>query len=251
MLNLKVLSKAPLQAAFILIFLAGCKTSMVLDSSDKVLYPIAAGQPVDSTIMAYYHPYKVSLDSQMKRVIAVSAIEIVKGRPEGPLNNLMADALYSTGKLKNIDFDVAYTNYGGLRVPLPKGDVPLYRVFELMPFENLLTTVTFKGSDMQLFLDYIAAGGGDPVSGVRFKIKNKKASDVLINGQPLDLRKDYTVLTSDYMANGGDGGEIFFKAIDRKTYEVKLRDALQLYLEQQSQQGKILNPVNDGRISLE
>jgi hypothetical protein len=53
------------------------------------------------------------------------------------------------------------------------------------------------------------------------------------------------------MANGGDGGEIFFKSKDRETYEIKLRDALLLYLETQTKAGKILNPVNDGRITIE
>ncbi|NEU07423.1 hypothetical protein GZH53_03765 [Flavihumibacter sp. R14] len=258
MLNIKTIrvirffSKKPLLAAAgILIVLSGCKTRLVLNSSEKTLYPISSEQPIDSNILAFYLPYKLKLDSQMKRVVAISEIEIVKGRPEGPLNNLMADAMYSTGRAKDIAFDVAYTNYGGLRVQLPKGEIPLYRVFELMPFENLLTTVKFKGSDMQLFLDYIAAGGGDPLAGVRFKIKEKKAVDVVINGQPLDLNQDYTVLTSDYMANGGDGGEIFFKSTDRKTYEIKLRDALLIYLEKQTKEGKTLNPVNDGRIRVE
>lgn len=238
-------------ATVTLSFLSGCRSKMVLSSSEKTLYPVTADQPKDSAILAYYLPYKAHLDSQMNKVVAVSAIEIVKGRPEGPLNNLMADAMYSTGKLNNIPFDVAYTNYGGLRIPLPKGDIPLYKVFELMPFENLITTVKFSGADMQAFFDYVAAGGGDPVSGATFKIKDKKAAGVMINGQPLDVNKEYTLLTSDYMANGGDGGEIFFKATGKKTYEIKLRDALLIYLEQQTKVGKILNPVNDGRITVE
>lgn len=229
----------------------GCKSRLALTSSEKTLYSISASQEKDSSILAYYRPYKTKLDSQMNRVIAVSAVEIVKGRPEGPLNNFMADAMYATGKLKNIPFDVAYTNYGGLRTSLPKGDIPLYRVFELMPFENLITTVKFSGADMQLFFDYVAAGGGDPISGATFTIKDKKATKVKINGEPLEFAKTYTLLTSDYMANGGDGGEIFSKASGRQTYEIKLRDALMIYMEQQTKAGKLLNPVNDGRISVE
>ena len=235
----------------VLLVFPGCKTRMALRSSEKALYPITADQPKDSNILAYYLPYKLKLDSQMKKVVAVSDIEIVKGRPEGPLNNFMADAMYATGKLKNIPFDVAYTNYGGLRTPLPKGDIPLFKVFELMPFENLITTVKFSGADMQSFFDYVAASGGDPISGARFIIKDSKALNVTINGQPLDRNKSYTLLTSDYMANGGDGGAIFFKSTDRKTYEIKLRDALLIYMEQHSMEGKHLNPVSDGRISVE
>ena len=159
--------------------------------------------------------------------------------------------MFTAGKLKNIPFDVAYTNYGGLRVTLPKGNIILSNVFELMPFENLMVTVRFSGADMQQFFDYVAAGGGDPISGARFIIKDKKAVNVMIEGQPLNPEKEYVLLTSDYMANGGDGGKIFSKATGRETYEIKLRDALLIYIEQQTKEGKILNPVNDGRISVE
>ncbi len=238
-------------ALFSLLFATACSPKLQLASSEKALLPITQDQPKDSAILAYYKPYKMHLDSQMNDIIAVSAIEIVKGRPEGPLNNLMADAMYDTGKLKNISFDVAYTNYGGLRISLPKGNIPLYKVYELMPFENIFTTVKFSGSDMQSFFDYIAEDGGDPISGATFKIKDKKAIDIKINDQPFDLQKEYILLTSDYMANGGDGGIIFAKARDRKEYNVKLRDAMLNYLQQQTKAGKIINPQNDGRITVE
>lgn len=239
---------------FLFVLLLGstaCSPKLRLSSSEKALYPISADQPKDPAILAYYLPYKARLDSQMNEVLAVSAIEIVKGKPEAPLNNLMADAMFETGKLKNIPFDMAYTNYGGLRIPLPKGNIPLYKVFELMPFENILTTVKFKGADMQDFFDYIAANGGDPISGATFKIRNKKAADILINGLPLDANKIYTVLTSDYMANAGDGASIFSRSTDKIEYDTRLRDAVIIYLKMQSSAGKIINPKKDGRITVE
>lgn len=238
-------------AGYLLLFLiAACSPKLQLNSSEKALYPISAGQPKDQKILEYYLPYKIRLDSLMNEVIAVSDIAIVKGRPEGPLNNLMADAMYEAGKSKNIAFDMAYTNYGGLRVPLPKGNIALFNVFELMPFENLITTVKFSGRDMQAFFDYIAAGGGDPISGATFKISDKKAIDVKIGGLPLDLNKSYTVLTSDYMANGGDGGIIFSRSTDRENHDIKLRDAIIQYLKKRTGAGKTINPTNDGRIAI-
>ena len=120
-----------------------------------------------------------------------------------------------------------------------------------MPFENRLVAVTFNGTDMQLFLDYIAEMSGDPVSGIRFKIKNKKAVDIFINGEPFNNNKEYVVLTSDYMANQGDGGYIFAKAYNRQEYQIKLRDTNLEYLKQQNQAGKTINPQLDGRITLD
>lgn len=235
----------------LLAVLWACSPKLQLAGSDKALYPVSPELPKDKAITDYYFPYKLRLDSMMNEIVAVSAIEISKGRPEGPLNNLMADAMADGGKSRNIPFDIAYTNYGGLRIPLPKGNIPLYKVFELMPFENFITTVRFSGTDMKSFFDYIAASGGDPISGASFKISNKKAIDIKINGRPLDLTKSYTVLTSDYMANGGDGGAIFLKSTDKREYDIKLRDALLAYLRKQNKAGVILNPTNDGRITVE
>ncbi|HEY1009716.1 MAG: 5'-nucleotidase C-terminal domain-containing protein [Daejeonella sp.] len=245
------LAKRNLLAYLIILGMFSCSPKLRLTGSEKNQYPISSDRPKDEKIIEYYLPYKKRVDSLLNGIIAVSAVEIVKSRPEGPLNNLMADAMFAAGKSRNIDFDLAYTNYGGLRVPLPKGNIPLFKVYELMPFENLITTVKFSGPDMLSFFDYMAAMGGDPISGASYIIRNKKAADIKINGQAFDPARSYTVLTSDYMANGGDGGEIFLKSTDRKEYDLKLRDALIIYLQHQTNEGRMLNPQRDGRIKVE
>jgi predicted transcriptional regulator len=52
------------------------------------------------------------------------------------------------------------------------------------------------------------------------------------------------------MANGGDGGAIFTRLIQRENLDFKLRDAILQYLEKLKKAGKTLNPVNDGRIRI-
>lgn len=232
------------------LFLGACSQQLYLSKTEKQLYPVTSEIKSDSAMEVFVSPYRQKLDSVMNHVVAVSTKEIQKDRPEGPLNNFFADAMYESGKHWNLKFDFAYTNYGGLRIPLPKGNIYRYKVFELMPFENAVTLMTFKGDDIQAFFDFIAAGGGDPISGASFVIDGKKAIDIKINGQAFDRTKSYTVLTSDYMANGGDGGAIFNRGFDRKDTTYKLRDALLLYLEKKQKAGEKLNPVNDGRIKI-
>jgi len=233
-----------------LIFSQSCKPKYQVVNLEKKLYPVSNEYPSDSSVLIFYKPYKLKLDSIMNNVVGFSDIEIQKEKPEGPLNNFFADAMYSSAKDKGIAFDVAYTNYGGLRTSLPKGEIPKYKIFELMPFENAMTTVKFKGEDMQKFFDFVARNGGDAISGACFTINNEKAIDITINGVPFNSTKEYTVLTSDYMANGGDGGEIFTKSLETRNYNYKLRDALLDYLEQLKEAGKTLNPVKDGRIKI-
>lgn len=230
--------------------LASCSPKLQLTETKKQLYPITGNTTSDTAISAFYKPYKLKLDSIMNDVVAVSTKEIQKSQPEGPLNNFFADAMYESAKDWNVKFDFAYTNYGGLRIPLPKGNIYRYKIFELMPFENAFTLVTFKGEDIKAFFNYIAEGGGDPISGAKFTISDKKATDITINGVAFDITKNYTVLTSDYMANGGDGGAIFNRAIARKDLTYKLRDALFQYLEKKQKAGETLNPVKDGRITI-
>lgn len=243
--------KSVLNICFIAsLFLGACSRQLHVNKTEKQLYPITAELKPDSIMEAFMSPYRQKLDSVMNDVVAVSTKEISKDRPEGLLNNFFADAMYQSGKDWGLKFDFAYTNYGGLRVPLPKGNIYRYKIFELMPFENAVTLVTFNGEDTQAFFDFIAAGGGDPISGAGFVIDGKKAVDIRINGEPFDSTKNYTVLTSDYMANGGDGGAIFNKGIGRINSTYKLRDALFLFLDKQQKAGEKLNPMNDGRIKI-
>jgi 2',3'-cyclic-nucleotide 2'-phosphodiesterase (5'-nucleotidase family) len=234
----------------IIAFLAACSPKMQLGKTEKNLYPISAEMPKDSAILAFYLPYKLKLDSIMNDIVAVSTKEMKKGTPEGTLNNFFADAMFDSAKDRGIKFDMVYTNLDGLRISLPEGNIYRYKIFELMPFENAFVTVKFKGEDMQSFFDYIANNGGDPISGARFTIDNKKAVDITIDGKPFDINKNYVVLTSDYMVNGGDGGVIFNKNIERKDLDYKLRDSILDYLAKLKKEGKKLNPMIDGRIKI-
>lgn len=227
-----------------------CSPKLKVAQSKAQLYPISANLPADSALETLISPYRKTLDATMHDVVALSAVEIQKGRPEAPLNNLFADAMFFSGKKWGLNFDIAYTNYGGLRISLPKGEIHRYQVFELMPFENMLALVTFSGKDMQAFFDFMAQTGGEPISGASYTISGKKATDIKVNGQILDANKNYTVLTSDYMANGGDGGVIFSKALKRDDTPYKLRDALFLYLDYFKNNGIQLNPLADGRIKI-
>src|SRR5690606_38021355 len=115
--------------------LGACSRQLHVNKTEKKLYTITAELKSDYTMEAFVSPYRQKLDSVMNDVVAVSTKEISKGRPEGLLNNFFADAMYQSGKDWDLKFDFAYTNYGGLRVPLPKGNIYRYKIFELMPFE--------------------------------------------------------------------------------------------------------------------
>lgn len=231
----------------LLISLSACSPKLHLTSNNASLYTIK-GLPVDSAVLSLYKPYKLSIDSQMNAVIGVAAVNLERKRPEGLLNNLVADIMYQEGRRQNLSFDFVHTNFFGLRNSIAAGPIKAFKVYELMPFENYFVTVTLKGTDVQELFNYIAALNGDPVSGARFKIRDAKAVDIQINGATFDPSRDYTILTIDYLANGGDKAEVYTRGIKRFDTSYRLRDAILTYIKQQQTQGKAITSKMDNRI---
>ena len=76
-------------------------------------------------------------------------------------------------------------------------------------------------------------------------IENSLPVNVKINGSPLDVSKEYTVLTSDYLANGGDSMFFFKDPVRRNAVGIKLRDAiLEFMVEQQEKNIKITSELD-------
>lgn len=241
---LSVKNSCKISMLLLLALLEACSPKLQLAETQNQEYPIKADQPQDSSVLAYVQPYKIKLDSMMNRVIGNSTEVIDKGNPKGLLNNFVCDATAEIARKNSIKFDFVIMNTGGLRGDLPKGDIHVGDVFGVMPFENALSTVNYSGVQIQKIADWAASKNGQPVSGIRFIISNDKATEIMIRGKAIDPQKTYTVLTSDYLAGGGDDSP-FASGKNRKDYTLKIRDVLIQYIEQQ----KTLNPESDGRIS--
>jgi len=145
--------------------------------------------------------------------------------------------------------DVAFINYGGIRLTqLPAGNVTRGKIFEMMPFDNILVLQRLKGRELQQFLDLIAARGGWPVAGMSMQIKDKKAINVLVAGKPIDPDAVYGVLNSDFVANGGDNADIL-KVLPRETRGYLMRDAIIDYIQKLKSQGKNISARVENRVT--
>jgi 2',3'-cyclic-nucleotide 2'-phosphodiesterase (5'-nucleotidase family) len=240
----------------VLSLLYACSSGYKVVKSGRTDYSINKEIVADSAIIKTYLPYKVKMDAEMNRVIGRSAMLMSKKSsdtlPESLLSNFFADAVMQQAlKLDPaIDFAMPSTK-GGLRVDLPEGDITVSNIFELMPFENQLFVFTLKGSDVQRLMDFIALSNGQPVAQFKMKISGKKPDDVWINGKKFDVSKNYRVLTTDYISGGGDGAQGFENPIDKKSLELKVRDALLNFVKETEAAGKMINSKLDGRITKE
>lgn len=187
-----------------------------------------ASYPVDVKTAAIIEPYKLKLEETMNEVIGYNEVEMTKGKPQSSLTNWFADALLDEAqKLVSDPLDFAVQNYGGIRIPvLSAGDVTVNKIYELMPFDNIMFVLELKGEVVQMLFDKMAESGGWPVSrNVYFEIAYGKAKNIKIKGEPLDINKIYYAAIPDYVAQGGDNA-VFLKDAKSHNTEALIRDML-------------------------
>lgn len=235
---------------FVTLFLVSCRSHFEITKKETNQYKFTdtTFATVDSTIAKELDPYRAELNKTMSEVLAVSTTKMERGLPESRLGNFLADACMSATEAKGMKADFAMFNNGGLRRGLPEGQITRGDIFELMPFENELVILTISGRDVKKISNFIASKGGEPVSGIRLNIKDSLATDVFIDDIAYDSTKTYRVLTSDYLANGGDSYTFFLDAV-RESVSLKVRDAIIFYLQEESKKNKKITVELDGRIT--
>lgn len=238
-------------SAFLSLVACSHKTTIAKIAESHV---IINNSKIDSAIFKSILPYKKTHDEQMQTVIAKSEDVLVKADVESTLGNFFCDAvIYETKKLLGKDssmLDVAIFNKGGLRNSLPKGNITIGNVFELMPFENEVVLLKLSGAQFKDMCFKIVEKGGIPIGGMRLIMKGTLPTDIFVNGKPFDETKEYWVVTSDYLANGGDSYNFFKDALDRKNMNVLLRSMIINYCNAITKLNQSIIPKLDGRIQL-
>ncbi len=192
-------------------------------------------------------PFADSVHANMNVIIAEAEIALDKKQPESTLGNLLVDILHKAAIEEYVtQVDASVLNYGSIRLnTLPKALITRGKVFELMPFDNLIVLQKLKGNILHQLLDHIAFKKGWPVSGITMQIRNNVATSILINSAPLDENKTYTVALLDYVANGGDDAAML-RGIAQENNGYLFRDAILQYMINQQQQGnKISSQINN------
>ena len=177
---------------------------------NRTVYDVQSTE-VDSSVYYTILPYKTELDQQMNTVLCYSSQHMKKSKPESLLGNWTADVcLEIAQELYHDDIDLSFFNTGGLRSALPQGDISKRDLFKLMPFENELVVLELNQAEMLDLKLYFNITKGQPIS---------FADDFTLNDSL------FLVLTTDYLANGGDKMR-FFKDKKQHKVDIKMRDAL-------------------------
>ncbi|HEU4724456.1 MAG TPA: bifunctional UDP-sugar hydrolase/5'-nucleotidase [Candidatus Eisenbacteria bacterium] len=160
---------------------------------------------------------------------------------DAPLGNFVSDVLR-----ERADADLAVMNAGGIRSPLPAGDVRVRDIVTMLPFDNRIVVVTMTGAEVQRLLDRIARhlgkSGFGHVSGASYVIRRDRATEVRVwkrgvakgagaashrsrDGDPLDANRRYRVATIDFLSDGGDYFDELRDAATKERTEILLSDA--------------------------
>lgn len=198
------------------------------------------------------HSFKVELDSEMNEVIGNSVEQMEYSRPESLLTNLTSDVMkeYGDEHLPG-GADIGVMNVHGHRANMPKGPVTVGNLFEIYSFDNTITLLELKGTDLKKIFDaYARIGGAGISSNVKLVIEDRKVKSATINGKPIDNNKIYQIVTLDYLAGGNDNMSAFLDAVSITDTGVTLRDIMIDWVREQTRQGKEVKSVLDGRIEV-
>lgn len=169
---------------------------------------------VDSSIWNIIAPYKGILDADMNEVLCYAKTDLKKGQPESLLGNWTADlCLEEAQELFQDTIDMVLFNNGGLRASLSEGNITKRDIYQLMPFENELVVLSLTLDDVNDLMNYLKHTGGQPSAFSEW---------FQINELP------FYVLTTDYLANGGDKMR-FFNNKHQNVLGIKMRDAIIQY----------------------
>lgn len=206
----------------------------------------------DPRIAEWLAPYDKGVE-KMKRIIIGKSMAEYPNRGTNPLSNWVADKIYEIGQTvtdKHIDFAIG--NKGGIRKPLPKGDISLGLIHTMLPFENYVNVIELDGKSIKEAFDIMGSRDGDAVSKhVKVTYKDKKAVEILIDGEPLKPSKTYTIATISYLYEGGDNMEPLTRAKLLGKTEVSLKYSMIDIIKEMTKNNQQINPDPTPRMFFE
>ncbi len=217
-------------------------------SMDTTLYASGAAAGVKELV----DTYSPQMRQKMSAVVAYTVEEMDRNQPESPLSNLAADALLAIARrhygMDRVDFSL--TNFGGIRADLPKGDITLYDVYSVFPFDNSLVLVDLPGTQVKELFTAFAKGRPEALAGVTFAIDNHTIASLTIDGKPLDENRVYHLATIDFLLDGGDKMTALKQNSGVDYSGITLRDVVLEYMKTFYEHSEPLPSRRDGRVTV-
>lgn len=215
--------------------LTACTRSLYIKTAPQI--DVSKSTNESAIIDNIVKPYREELALKMDVQVAKSEVDFIVKRPSSNLMNWMADAVFSN-QTKNVKLSYptfCLLNTGGIRSSIGIGPISLGDLYKLMPFDNSIVWVRMPIAELESIESYIAQTGGEPISNI--SIVNDR---IEFNGFDRTKSKQFWVITSDYLYNGGDHMEFFQRGLETIETNTLIRDAI---IEEARLQGTLNNDV--------
>lgn len=190
--------------------------------------------------------------ADLKQFVCRTSRAMNKNFPESELSNFIVDRLMTTAEeATGRKVDIGITNFGGIRVDLPEGDIVMDDIVSMLPFKNYISYVTLSGEDVQYLFDSMAGRRMQVIGGARVVMSEGRIKSLEIGGEPLDPARTYGVATVDFLLDGGDSVFVARNAKELIITDVLARDAVLPYAIELGRKGEPLEYHTDGRVVVE
>lgn len=168
----------------------------------------------DAEVERVIRPIAGKIAAEMDRVIGNIPFELTRSHAAGP-DSTLADWLGDLLREKT-GAVAAFINTAGMRGDILAGPVTVRQIYQVMPFDNTIATIEITGAQMLELMRRNISGDGClmEVSGIEvvYSLDDKGGVadlGITMGGKPVDPQAYYKVATSDFLAGGGMGGEVF------------------------------------------
>ncbi len=257
----KIYSKFIILITTCVVLILSCQSYKIVNANSTII-SVDKNIPEQKFEEIELSKYRDSISKEMNKVINQSLITMEVGCPEGLLGDFISDLsiLYIKKNFPENKFnpDFCILNNGGFRSTLNKGSITIGDIFQIMPFDNYLLILEIKGNEMNDLINYIkeksttniSRKSGVPLSGIRLKISGDKVSRCMISNKMYEPLKTYKVLTTNYLANGGDDMGFFKNCKTIFNTKLLLRDVIIKYIEELGENNIKINAQFDGRVQV-
>lgn len=222
------------KATFLLLLLGsfiGCKNTQYAPYQYKsaMLTPSLEVAKRDSNaVNQWLNPYRSQLSAALDSQLFISCRTESKKQPNSAIGSHLTEVMTAYAKEElNTKVDAAMLNYGGIRASLPKGEVRIRHIFEIMPFDNALCVIEMDSIQMLSFAQYWISAKGHPIHGFKVALDSQNRPYIIWNDKT--TRYPVKMVVTDYVANGGDNATFFKQIKARQCLKTPLRDALIQY----------------------
>ena len=191
----------------------------------------------------------------LKEVIGQSEKPLSKYKPESPLSNWYADMLLEESAATcGEQCDISLGNFGGIRIDMPEGDVIVDDMVSMFPFDNKIVIAKIKGDSLMVLLNSMAVNGWEVLGGVRIiaeEIDGKKqVVSAKIGGKDLEPEKIYSIISNDFLLDGGDGVYLASLSQEYRKLPLLVRDLAIAHIRRLNSEGRKIRGFVDDRISM-